>query len=110
MEIEAKEEEERIKYELSLARTEETKRISVIDKVVSSEKQQLDVRIKTVADLEKAILTALENPIDNEFAIDKEGYIYRGRYTKSIQVPMTEREKIPTPLSEGDRILGVEKQ
>jgi small subunit ribosomal protein S26 len=110
LKIEATEEEKRIKSELHFAREQESKRLSVIEKVVVSEKEQLGMRIKTVDDLERAILSALDNPVDNEFAIDKDGHIYRGRYTKSIQVPLQEREKIPIPLSEGDMILGVEKQ
>ena len=110
LKIEAKEEEERINSELNFAREKESQRLSVIKNVVVSEKEQLGMRIKTVDDLETAILIALDNPVDNEFAIDKEGHIYRGRYTKSIQVPLQEREKIPIPLSEGDRILGLENQ
>ena len=54
----------------------------------------------------------LENSMEgtDKFAIDKQGYIYRGRYTKSMQVPLEKKEKIPTNLSEGDRILGLDKQ
>ena len=110
LKTEAKEEAERIKSELNFAQEQESQRLSVIKNVVVSEKEQLGMRIKTVDDLERAILCAIDNPVDNEFAIDKEGHIYRGRYTKSILVPLQEREKIPIPLSEGDRILGVENQ
>ncbi len=35
--------------------------------------------------------------MDHEFAIDLEGNIYRGRYTKSTSVPPNKREKIPAP-------------
>ena len=108
--IEAKEEKERIALEINIAQEQEQKRLSVVSRIILSEKQQLDMRIKSVADLDDAISQALDNPVDEEFAIDKQGYIYRGRYTKSIQVPLEKREKIPTNLSEGDRILGLDKQ
>ena len=29
---------------------------------------------------------ALENPVDPEFALDRDGHIYRGRATKSLKV------------------------
>ena len=110
LKVEAKEEKDRIKLELTASQLKEQKRLSVVDKVVVSEKNQLEMRIKSMDDLEKAIVIAINNPVDNEFAIDKEGHIYRGRYTKSVQVPLANREKIPTPLSEGDRILGIDIQ
>lgn len=44
--------------------------------------------------LEKAIEEALANPVDYEFAIDTQGHIYRGRYTKSVEVPPALREKL----------------
>ncbi len=53
--------------------------------------------ITTQEALAKAIEHALDNPVDHEFAIDLEGNIYRGRYTKSTSVPPNKREKIPAP-------------
>ena len=108
--IEAKEETQRIALEIKIAQEQEQKRLSVVKKVILSEKKQLDMRIRSVDDLDNAISCALDNPVDEEFAIDKQGYIYRGRYTKSMQVPLEKKEKIPTNLSEGDRILGLDKQ
>ena len=108
--IEAKEEKQRIALEIKIAQEQEQKRLSVVKKVILSEKKQLDMRIRSVDDLDNAISCALDNPVDEEFAIDKQGYIYRGRYTKSMQVPLEKKEKIPTNLSEGDRILGLDKQ
>ena len=107
LKVEAKEEGERIKSELQIADHQENKRLSVVDKVILSEKEQIERRIKSV-DLEKAILFALDNPVDYEFAIDSVGHIYRGRYTKSTLVPEEERELIPVPLTEADKILGVD--
>ena len=109
LKLEAKQEEERIKLELIVDREQKLKKQSESDRIVLSEEKQLELRVKSLDDLESAINFALDNPKDNEFAIDKSGYIYRGRYTKSILVPMDKREKIPTSLSEGERILGVEK-
>ena len=56
-------------------------------------------------DLDRAIETALQNPIDHEFAIDLQGNIYRGRYTKSIEVPAKDREKVPVPKTVAQKIL-----
>ena len=109
LKLEMKQEEERIKLELIVDREKKLKKQLEADKIVQSEEKQLDLRVKSLDDLEGAINFALDNPKDNEFAIDKSGYIYRGRYTKSIQVPLDKREKIPAPLSEGDRILGADE-
>ena len=110
LKFEAKQEEERIKLELIVDRERKSKAQSIADKIVASEEKQLDLRVKTLDELESAINFALDNPKDNEFAIDKEGHVYRGRYTKSILVPTDQREKIPTPFSEGDKILGADKE
>ena len=84
-------------------------RLSMIDKIVQSEKEQIENRVKTIDDLERAILFALDNPVDYEFAIDNAGNIYKGRYTKSIQITDEEREQIPVPSTEADAILGTDK-
>ena len=52
---------------------------------IKQETKALDNRIR-LEDLEKAIETALDNPIDLEFAIDTERHVYRGQETKSIFV------------------------
>ena len=59
--------------------------------------------------LEKAIWQALDNPIDYEYSIDLEGHIYPGRYTKATKVPPEERKVIPTPMREGQLILGIDE-
>jgi hypothetical protein len=43
--------------------------------------------------------------VDHEFAIDLQGHIYRGRYTKSVEVAAGQREKIPVPMTVAERIL-----
>lgn len=93
--IEAKEEKQRIALEIKIAQEQEQKRLSIVKKVIFSEKKQLDMRIKSVDDLDNAISCALDNPVDEEFAIDKQGYIYRGRYTKSLQLPLEKKGKNP---------------
>ena len=71
---------------------------------IKEETKALENRIK-LEDLEKAIETALDSPIDYEYAIDTEGHIYRGRETKSILVKKDVREKIPRPVKEGEKLL-----
>ena len=108
LEREAQEEEQRIRMELEDAKKREKEQAERIDDVIKYEKKQIENRI-TVDELERAILQAIDNPVDDEFAIDTEGHIYRGRYTKSIAVPSEQREKIPAPLTEADSILGIDK-
>ena len=59
--------------------------------------------------MEKVIEIALDNPIDYEYAIDKEGFIYRGRETKSILVSKDEREAIPRPATQQEILLNIKK-
>ena len=46
-------------------------------------------------DLERAIETALANPVDYEYAIDLQGNIFRGRLTKSKKVNPANYEQLP---------------
>jgi small subunit ribosomal protein S26 len=62
--------------------------------MVERHKAEMENRIRR-EDLEKAIETALANPVDFEFAIDTAGNIFRGRTTKSKKLNPTEFEKIP---------------
>ena len=101
-------EEKRIKSEVQAAKNQENKRLSMIDDVILSETEQMERRVKSIDDLERTILHALDNPVDYEFAIDHAGHIYRGRYTKSNLVPPEERELLPTPITDADRILGID--
>jgi len=91
-----------------LAEEMKQKKIAVANKIIESETEAINNRIRA-EDLERAIETALQNPIDPEFAIDLQGNIYRGRYTKSIEVPVNKREKIPVPLTVAERILSGQK-
>lgn len=70
--------------------------------LIEREKQELEKAVKDDAGLERAIAEVLDNPVDHEFAIDLEGHIYKGRYTKSILVPEDQREKIPEKIDHRD--------
>ena len=52
----------------------------------------------------------MNNPIDYEYAIDRNGYIYRGRETKSLLVSPEDREIIPQPNSEAEKLLRLQLQ
>merc|ERR1712200_229067 len=71
----------------------EEERLKGADSCVKKEIKSFANRIQP-QDLEAAILDALDNPIDPEFALDREGHIYRGRQTKSLKVPRDKREKL----------------
>lgn len=101
---EAIEEEEKIREELKEFDKDQAIQIREMEDYIKQETKALDNRIR-LEDLEKAIETALDNPIDLEFAIDTEGHIYRGRETKSILVKKEDREKIPRPVKEGEKLL-----
>lgn len=96
--------EAKVRFEME----REQKRLAGL-KLLEETKEALAHRIEE-KDLEKAILTALENPTDPEFAIDKEGHIYRGRTTRSLDVADSEREKIPVPKDETDLLQSRTKQ
>jgi len=44
--------------------------------------------------IEKAIEEALANPEDFNYAIDLEGYVYRGKETSIDKIPPESREKL----------------
>jgi len=79
----------------------EDERLEEAETYVKKEIKSLATRIKP-QDLEAAILDALDNPIDLEFALDREGHIYRGRTTKSLKVPRDKRVKL-TKTSQFER-------
>lgn len=45
-------------------------------------------------DLEQAIETAIANPVDYNFALDAEGHVFRGRYTKPEDSDEKDWEKL----------------
>lgn len=98
---EAKEENERIQEEIALKEEMEKQRIKEVDEFVRAETEAFANFIKP-ENVEKAIEEALSNPVDYEYAIDKEGHIFYGRYTKSVLVPKDQLEKIPVPVKEVD--------
>merc|ERR1719495_19071 len=87
---------------------EEERRLELARNLVTSEIQDMRGVIKDGEALAKAVMEALDNPVDYEYSIDLEGNIYPGRYTKATKVPIEERKPIPTPLREGHHILGIE--
>ena len=91
-----------------MAKEEKHRKIAIANQIIESETEAISNRIRA-EDLDRAIETALQNPTDPEFAIDLQGNIYRGRYTKSIEVPVTNREKIPVPMTVAEKILSGQK-
>jgi small subunit ribosomal protein S26 len=108
LERESQEESVRIEKELKIAEEEKRKKIEAANRIVESETEAIVNRIRA-EDLERVIETALQNPVDHEFAIDLQGNIYRGRFTKSIEVPAKDREKIPLPKTVAEKILAGQK-
>ena len=93
LKVEMAEKKREIEDELAAAREKEAARLATAKEVV----EQTEVAMKDAVrpeNLEKAIEEALANPVDYEFAIDREGHIYRGRYTKSNEIPPALREKL----------------
>ncbi|XP_071518855.1 small ribosomal subunit protein mS26 isoform X2 [Panulirus ornatus] len=100
----ASQREERIRkeFEADLARVEATKEkqakitLQAQDEAIRliAETQELVKTFIKREDLEDAIETALANPADYNFAIDEEGYIFRGRNTKPEDVAVEDREKL----------------
>ena len=86
----------------------EEKRLAEAREVVREQTEKLKHHI-TDEKLEEAIAEALDHPVDHEFAIDTEGHIYPGRYTRSNLVPQSERKKMPLPENPRD-FLRAEKQ
>lgn len=101
---EAEERAARISEEVKAAEVKRLKQIEEVNRVIEAETEAIENRIRE-EDLDRVIEAALQNPIDHEFAIDLEGNIYRGRYTKSIEVSPKNREKIPVPPTVAEKIL-----
>ena len=93
----AKQREDRdleIKKLLAQEHQKEKLRLEMAAHMVKETKEVVASCIKP-EELEEAIETALENPIDYEYAIDLQGHIFRGRETRSMAVDT--KEKIPVP-------------
>ena len=104
LEKEMKEQEQDILRQVDEFEKQKLKEESDLEDFIRSETVAIENRIR-LEDLEKAIEKALDNPIDYEYAIDKDGYIYHGRETKSNQVPKEERVKILQPQTESEILL-----
>ena len=90
---EAQERKVRITQELEEFEKREQERLVRVDQIVEKHQSEMERRIEP-DQLEKAIETALANPVDYEFAIDLEGNIFRGRTTKSKKINPEDFEKI----------------
>merc|ERR1719244_2521584 len=84
---------QKIEQDIKQAEQAEFERISAADEFVRRQSELIEKRILPEK-LEEAILEALDNPLDPEFAIDLQGHIYRGRKTRSLKVPPENREKL----------------
>ncbi len=104
LEKEHAEEEIKIKAEVEEFQKKAIRQQREMENVIKQETIALENRIR-LEDLESAIEKALDNPVDYEFAIDNDGHIYHGRYTKSVMVSPEEREKIPRPLKDHEKVL-----
>jgi len=105
---EAKEKEIQIAEELRVHGEMEKRRLELADQLVRDEIEDLKNVITDEESLLKAVQNALDNPIDYEYSIDLEGNIYHGRYTKATKVPEEQRKQIPTPMRQGQHILGLQ--
>nr|CAG4651404.1 EOG090X0FQ9 [Simocephalus serrulatus]SVE94560.1 EOG090X0FQ9 [Simocephalus serrulatus] len=56
--------------------------------------QQKSLPFISPQNIEKAIEEALANPIDFNFAIDLDGYVYRGKETSIDKIPEEKRERL----------------
>ena len=90
---EAEERKVRIKQELEDFEKREQERLGQGDKIVEKHQSEMERRIEP-HELEKAIETALANPVDYEFAIDHDGNIFRGRTTKAKKIKPEDYEKM----------------
>ena len=90
---EAQERKVRITQELEEFEKREQERLVRVDQIVEKHQSEMERRIEP-EQLEKAIETALANPVDYEFAIDLEGNIFRGRTTKSKKLKPEDFEKM----------------
>ena len=107
---EAEETKRRIVAEVQEHEESERQRLRLADDLVLREIEGLKNVITNEESLEKAILEALDNPIDYEFSIDLDGHIYPGRYTKAVTVPDSEKQKITLARREGEIILGIDEK
>merc|ERR1712241_1578315 len=99
-------EERRLKIsaDLEAAKIEEEERLQAADAVVEEVAAEMENRIKE-EEVEKAIEIALANPIDFEYAIDKEGRIFQGRKTLCNLLDKSQVEKLPEPTADEKFIL-----
>merc|ERR1712210_212662 len=101
---EAEERRLQINLDLEAAKIEEEDRLQAANTVVEEVTAEMENRIKE-EEVEKAIEIALANPIDFEYAIDKEGRIFQGRKTLCNLLDKSQVKKIPEPTADEKFIL-----
>ena len=104
LKMEADDDRIRIAREVEEHRREEEEAIRRTDEFVRREAEEIDSALRE-ADVQKAIEVALANPVDYEFAISKDGFIFHGRKTLSKKVPKDKWEKIEEAPKEEKKIL-----
>jgi len=105
----AREEEEtktKIKQRLQEAAQAESDRLVAANEFVEAESKSIQKRIRP-DQLEEAILKAMDNPLDPEFALDSNGHIFRGRATKSLKVPKDKLENISAVKKDEKIVLNI---
>jgi len=86
-------EDRKIEADLAALKIRESENLKKLQERIREKEIELENSIN-LENLDQAIERAMADPVDHEFAIDKEGHIYRGRYTKSLKVPLDQREKM----------------
>nr|CAG4646643.1 EOG090X0FQ9 [Macrothrix elegans] len=92
--LKAEAEKSKAKVLATLSKKEEIDKKLELNLKAFIEKQQATPFIK-VDEIEKAIEIALANPVDFNFAIDLNGYVYRGKETNINNIPEEQRERLP---------------
>jgi len=98
---------ERIAQEVLEAEQADRDRLEEAGLYVRRHAEQIKNRVQP-DQLEAAILEALDNPVDSEFAIDIHGHIFKGRETRSLKVAANDREKLTPRETEEKFVLNAE--
>nr|CAG4645877.1 EOG090X0FQ9 [Lynceus sp. MCZ IZ 141354] len=85
--------QEKVIKTLSTKEAEEKQIIEKLEAIVREKKEMVATMIAR-ENVEQAIEEALANPIDFDFAIDQNGYVYRGKETRLSEIPEDKRERL----------------
>nr|CAG4641277.1 EOG090X0FQ9 [Eulimnadia texana] len=89
---------ERAERSLRLKEAEKQRALEEIE-VFIREQKALATTFITRDSIETAILEALANPVDFNFAINKDGFVFRGKKVNIDDIPPEQRERL-TPVSQ----------